>query len=88
MSQLKIYREADKVIIGHDGDAIAIDPSKVSWAKDQQNPLSVYVIYYHPLQKREIQLRVNILDLIDEDNDPYASDYDDLSEELSKKLRG
>lgn len=84
---LKIYREGDKVIIADNGDAIAIDPSKVSWAKDKEDGTRVYVIYYHPMEKKEIQKRVLISELVDSDGDPYAPDYDDLTNELSKRLR-
>lgn len=89
MPTIKIYRSGDKIIAEgiETNDKVAITPDELTWRNDPLDENMIYFNSYDPKVNRYRSTHHACTDIIRKNGDPYGVNYDEVSDELSRRLK-
>lgn len=85
MPKLKVYRKGESVIIDNEfiGDKVVIQQE--DWDLRIYGD-DIYFIYQHPSERHQVQQKLSLSELVDEDGDQYEDELDKLADKLADRL--
>lgn len=89
MPTIRVYRSGDKIIAeGIEGnDKVAITPDELTWNNDPNDDQYIYFVSFDPRVNRNRSTHHKCIDIVKKNGEPYGSNYDDVSDELSRRLK-
>lgn len=85
----KIYRSGDKIIAEglETNDKVAITPDELTWRNDPTDETKIYFVSFDPGSNRNRITPLNCIDIVKKNGEPYGATYDEVSDELSRRLK-